>query len=466
METNSQNSENLNRKTSFHLTNNKGNSPSHSTHDIFSTPSPSEIPEKIIINCDFDSDPYSFAQEIPAAIDEHLIFVVHGIGQDHKKLKNTLEKIKSTILRIYEKKSNLFDKQIHVRIIDWKTPLIAKEQQAFNNLVDYNNDTRYPKMFIQQVPLDVLHYLSLRNKYNILNDVVFQMNSYYDLVSKHRPLFKGNVSVVGHSLGSVILYEILTNMSNSKYSDKKSFNFGNIKSMTKSPQEDAFEVITQLDRSSRKDNLKEYLNKNVVDTKILDEIIIDQDTIDNNLPGIYSNSTPKEQSTIHSLDPNINPMKFPVDNLFTMGSPLSLFLSVEHGINYNLQEMETVKDFHNIIHPMDPVAYRIEPLIMDYTKFNSSFVLSHWENEGIHNFLFDHFMKFFFCDKGKVSNHRNKNLERKRYDFMVQEYPSERAVNVIGFLFSHMAYWNNPDVFYFVVKMIHGLGYQAPKTKN
>ena len=42
---------------------------------------------------------------------------------------------------------------------------------------------------------------------------------------------------------------------------------------------------------------------------------------------------------------------------------------------------------------------------------------------------------------------------------MVQENLMEKGFKIIGFLFSHMAYWNNPDVFYFIIKMIHWQGY-------
>jgi hypothetical protein len=62
--------------------------------------------------------------------------------------------------------------------------------------------------------------------------------------------------------------------------------------------------------------------------------------------------------------------------------------------------------------------------------------------------------------------HLEKTSGVKRYDFIVQEYLSEKAVHLIGFLFSHQAYWNNPDVFYFIVKMIHWQGYISADQTN
>jgi len=69
-------------------------------------------------------------------------------------------------------------------------------------------------------------------------------------------------------------------------------------------------------------------------------------------------------------------------------------------------------------------------------------------------------------DEEQTYINHDKHIGKKRYDFMVQESPSERAINIIGFLFSHMAYWNNHDVFYFVLKMIHWQGYHGLVNKN
>ena len=167
------------------------------------------ISKSILNGSDFNADEYTYVNEVSNAYEEHLIFIVHGIGQNVEKLKNTVRKIKSTINTLYEKKASILNKQIHVRIIDWKTLMLEKESDLLNNLLDRNNSTKYPKLFIQHVPLDLLQYLSSRNKYNIINDVVNQMNIYYNCVKKYRPLFKGNVSVAGHSLGSSLRYYMI-----------------------------------------------------------------------------------------------------------------------------------------------------------------------------------------------------------------------------------------------------------------
>ncbi len=145
--------------------------------------------------------------------EEILIFIVHGIGQNEQKLKTILnDRIKEMIKILYEKEDKKFTRSLHFRMIDWKTPLFIREKDNFDNLANFNNQTKFPKMFIQNVPLDLMQYMSERNKFKIINDVVSQINSYYYLVKKYRKNFNGNVSIIGHSLGSVIMYEILSNM--------------------------------------------------------------------------------------------------------------------------------------------------------------------------------------------------------------------------------------------------------------
>ena len=166
----------------------------------------------------------------------------------------------------------------------------------------------------------------------------------------------------------------------------------------------------------------------------------------------------KSYYEVHSADKNIKPLKFLIDHFFILGSPLSLFINVDHhGEEAYLEEMETVKDFHNIIHPMDPVAYRIEPVIYKYPETPYSFTLPHWQNDGFKNGFFDNLINILCLGTRKKKEYLNHDakLGRKRFDFIVQENSTEKAINIVGVIFSHMSYWSNPDVFYYIIKAIH-----------
>ena len=64
------------------------------------------------------------------------------------------------------------------------------------------------KTFDMTVP-DCLAYLNPRFRANILETVVEQCNRIFTKLAKENRRFKGKVSIIGHSLGSVISYDML-----------------------------------------------------------------------------------------------------------------------------------------------------------------------------------------------------------------------------------------------------------------
>jgi len=448
-----------------------------------------------ILKGDFTNDLYTYIHTVEDASEEELIFIVHGVGQNTDKLKNILRlKITDMIQTIYSAKSH-FRKQLHIRMIDWKTNLLGRVGDTFEKLLDKdNNSSKFPKTLINQIPVDALLFFNPNHKYNILNDVVRQMNLYHQLVVEHRPLFKGNVSIVSHSLGACIMYDILTNMCCKKEKplqssptikrrfttrefdliNDKNFNIynSNCNFNQKEKKDINYEVfIPKSDK--RQDIFRRIITNNntksTIKLKNIDSPV--NSFIENNLNKFGNNSLIDEsifvKDQIFSKNPNIYAMEFKVNHFFLLGSPLSLFLTIENGDDAFLDEMETVKDFHNIMHPHDPISYRIEPKIMNFPTTPRSFVLPHWENDGIKHKFWQNFVKVLCCigrskddnnDRMKQSN----STDKKRYDFMLQESPTEKAVNIIGFIFSHQSYWNNHDVFYFIINTIHWHGYQSP----
>lgn len=449
-----------------------------------------------LLNGDFSNDDFTFIEQIPNPTEEYLLFIVHGIGQTERSLKSILKKISGTISQLYNKKKQILSKQLHVRLINWKYLVLSHTKNNLSKLIDVNNTTKYPKMFINEIPQDILYYLNQKNKYEILNDIIQHMNQYYQLVKTFRPMFKGNVSVVGHSLGGVILYDILRVMTydRGKKEQKdspegKKFKFPE-EAIKESKifytlEEDQDHKTLKLDRKKRKNTLNNVLgsyscisNNEKIKSQLFSEKNIKFTEIEKNnyhlnkrfsyfglqTENYITNSSELFfnffRQKIISQDTKILPLSFPVDHLFLLGSPLSLFLSLDQKDDPVLEEMEIVKDFHNIIHPMDPVAYRIEPLIEGYEYKSTSFLLPHWENDGVKNVFLD-FLTKNICGMSVESEYANhdEKIKCKRYDFMVQENLIEKGFKIIGFLFSHMAYWNNPDVFYFIIKMIHWQGY-------
>ncbi|KAE8287238.1 Phospholipase DDHD1 [Larimichthys crocea] len=78
-------------------------------------------------------------------------------------------------------------------------------------------------------------------------------------------------------------------------------------------------------------------------------------------------------------------LKFKVENFFCMGSPLAVFLALRgirpgnNGVQDHILPTSICKRLFNIFHPTDPVAYRLEPLILKHYN-NISPVQIHWYN--------------------------------------------------------------------------------------
>lgn len=76
----------------------------------------------------------------------------------------------------------------------------------------------------------------------------------------------------------------------------------------------------------------------------------------------------RQPDSLKDVDPLKN-LKFEVENFFALGSPIGVFSLLRNTKisprKYASQETKSpkVKNFYNIFHPSDPVAYRVEPLI-------------------------------------------------------------------------------------------------------
>lgn len=59
--------------------------------------------------------------------------------------------------------------------------------------------------------MSVLLYMTPRYRQEMISHVTEEMNRIYRLYKKRHPNFKGKVSVYGHSLGSLLAFDILSN---------------------------------------------------------------------------------------------------------------------------------------------------------------------------------------------------------------------------------------------------------------
>ncbi|KAF9821526.1 hypothetical protein SFRURICE_014290 [Spodoptera frugiperda] len=130
----------------------------------------------------------------PSSID-HLLLLCHGVG-------GRLQNDQSTAATV--------SLQELVLPISWHATLHSGETGVDRRLSQITLDS-IPRLrsFTNETVLDVLFYTSPVFCQTILDTVCKELNRIYELFLQRNPNFKGGVSLGGHSLGSVILYDLL-----------------------------------------------------------------------------------------------------------------------------------------------------------------------------------------------------------------------------------------------------------------
>lgn len=177
---------------------------------------------------------------------EHLLLVTHGIGQrlgmrvESVNFVHDVNTMRKTMKSVYASSADLqalngeVEKQtkncrVQALPIVWRHLLDFPKQSLKHNrkefdLGDVNSaeDDEYPTLenitvegvpavrnLISDLALDILLYQSPAYKGHISRIVVQECNRTYKLFKERNPNFKGRVSLVGHSLGSAIMFDIL-----------------------------------------------------------------------------------------------------------------------------------------------------------------------------------------------------------------------------------------------------------------
>ncbi|CAI5443808.1 unnamed protein product [Caenorhabditis angaria] len=259
-----------------------------------------------------------------AAEISHLILVVHGIGQKgyENLIAQNANQVRDGVVAAMEK-SYPDEKTRPIFLpVEWRSSLVLD-----NGLTD---NITIPKMSsmrasLNSTAMDVMYYQSPLFRTEIIRGVTSQLNRVYKLFKSNNPNFTGSVSIFGHSLGSVICYDILTQYSPLMLYDKY---------VTKS--------IDEYLQSSTSDESRRAMQS----LKLAREQI--RDTIDG---GIQKILVTKEEI-----------LDFKCKYMFAVGSPLGVFLTMRGGGAEDLMSSATnVERVFNIFHPYDPVAYRLEP---------------------------------------------------------------------------------------------------------
>ncbi|KAM7367491.1 hypothetical protein PAMP_013783 [Pampus punctatissimus] len=181
--------------------------------------------------------------------------------------------------------------------------------------------------------------------------LTLELNRLYSLFCSRNPDFEknGKVSIVSHSLGCVITFDIMTGWDPVRFHHQEAPDPEETKARWPSDEERNLQEQLRLTRLRLRD-------------------------LEDQFQGLQTSSCVA-----------VPALKFKVENFFCMGSPLAVFLALRgirpgsNGVQDHILPTSICKRLFNIFHPTDPVAYRLEPLILKHYS-NIAPVQIHWYN--------------------------------------------------------------------------------------
>ncbi|XP_077113995.1 SEC23-interacting protein isoform X2 [Ranitomeya variabilis] len=361
--------------------------------------------------------------EVPQA--DHLVFMVHGIGPvcdlRFRSIIECVDDFRSVSLKLLQShfKKFLDEGKVH-RVeflpVHWHSALHGDATGVDRHIkkITLPSIGRL-RHFTNETLLDVLFYNSPTYCQTIVDKVSLEVNRLYELFMSRNPDFMGGVSVAGHSLGSLILFDMLSNQTDRTASSTASTHSTDNSVMTKSESTVENQLMCTVNDLKEmgiplgpRKKIAKYVDElSVLQIKAKQRIIQEEATLltqrEEPLP-LHDGLKPNKQtltvgasvSSIHvgydrfetgtgQVSVHYNPLDFEPVNFFALGSPIGMFLTVR-GIdrideNYRLP---TCKGFFNIYHPLDPVAYRLEPMILPDLDLKPLLVPHHKGRKRLH----------------------------------------------------------------------------------
>uniref|UniRef100_A0A8C0KWT2 DDHD domain containing 1 n=1 Tax=Canis lupus dingo TaxID=286419 RepID=A0A8C0KWT2_CANLU len=264
----------------------------------------------------------------------HIVFVVHGIGQkmDQGRIIKNTAMMREAARKIEERHFSNHATHVEFLPVEWRSKLTLDGDTVDSITPD---KVRGLRDMLNSSAMDIMYYTSPLYRDELVKGLQQELNRLYSLFCSRNPDFEekgGKVSIVSHSLGCVITYDIMTGWNPVRL----------------------YEQLLQKEEELPDERWMSYEERH-----LLDELYITKRRL------IFENNF--------------------VENFFCMGSPLAVFLALRgirpgnSGSQDHILPREICNRLLNIFHPTDPVAYRLEPLILKHYS-NISPVQIHWYN--------------------------------------------------------------------------------------
>ncbi|XP_075700288.1 phospholipase DDHD1 isoform X4 [Rhinoderma darwinii] len=267
----------------------------------------------------------------------HIVFVVHGIGQkmDQGRIIKNTAMMRETARKIEEKHFiNQTSEHVEFLPVEWRSKL-ALDGDTVDSITP--DKVRGIRDMLNSSAMDIMYYTSPLYRDELVKGLQQELNRLYNLFCSRNPEFEdrgGKVSIVSHSLGCVITYDIMTGWN-------------------------PVHVHEQMDQDEEPED--QWINYE--EQHLLRELFLTKQRLkelEDRLHGLKNSMS------------NAPVLKFKVENFFCMGSPLAVFLALRgirpgnRGTQEHILPRSICNRLFNVFHPADPVAYRLEPLILKH----------------------------------------------------------------------------------------------------
>ncbi|GAB4839531.1 hypothetical protein Ancab_029057 [Ancistrocladus abbreviatus] len=150
-----------------------------------------------------------YCSQVPV---QHLVFMVHGIGQRLEKsnLVDDVSNFREVTSILAEQHLTSYQRGVQRVLLipcQWRKGLKLSSESAVENIT--LDGVRGLRTTLSATVHDVLYYMSPIYCQAIIDSVSNQLNWLYLKFLKRNPGYDGKVSLYGHSLGSVLSYDIL-----------------------------------------------------------------------------------------------------------------------------------------------------------------------------------------------------------------------------------------------------------------
>ncbi|XP_077366131.1 phospholipase DDHD1b [Festucalex cinctus] len=281
----------------------------------------------------------------------HIVFVVHGIGQkmDQGRIIRNTSMMRDAARKMEEKHfPNRTTEHVEFLPVEWRSKL-ALDGDTVDTITP--DKLRGLRDMLNSSAMDIMYYTSPLYRDEITRGLTLELNRLYSLFCSRNPDFEknGKVSIVSHSLGCVITFDIMTGWDPVRFHHLEVPDPEETKARWPSDEERHLQEQLRLTRLRLRD-------------------------LEDQFQGLQTLSCVA-----------VPALKFKVENFFCMGSPLAVFLALRgirpgsNGVQDHILPTSICRRLFNIFHPTDPVAYRLEPLILKHYS-NIAPVQINWYN--------------------------------------------------------------------------------------